>query len=171
MIRKLGVALLKLLTCMVGCGIAGVVICAFGGFHGYADDGLYIGWLMAGATFGIFVGISWIIKRRDVRTYFVVPSMLGLAIYLMLLLLDNRQPYSRSSYWHLIVLFLGLFIGIVGALAKAGAFSTQPNPESINHESGIVVSEEIRKLAELKSDGLLTEEEFELKKRELLDRL
>ena len=89
----------------------------------------------------------------------------------MLLLLDNRQPYSRSSYWHLIVLFLGLFIGIVGALAKAGAFSTQPNPESINHESGVVVSEEIRKLAELKSDGLLTEEEFELKKRELLDRL
>ena len=58
MVRKLGVALLKLLTCMVGCAIAGLVICAFGGFHGYADDGLYIGWLMAGAIFGIFVGIS-----------------------------------------------------------------------------------------------------------------
>lgn len=171
MFRKFGVALLKLLTCMVGCAIAGLVICAFGGFHGYADEGLYIGWLLAGASFGIFVGTSWIIRRKDVRTAFVVPSLLGLLVFLMGAFELTPEPKMGGHYWYLIALSLGLFIGIVWALAKSGAFSTKHSPETIKSETGEDVSEEIRKLAELKSDGLLTEEEFELKKRVLLDRL
>lgn len=43
--------------------------------------------------------------------------------------------------------------------------------ERITSESGMDIPDQIRKLADLKNDGILTEEEFELKKQELLVKL
>jgi hypothetical protein len=49
--------------------------------------------------------------------------------------------------------------------------SNEQVPEKTVIEDSKEPSEQIRKLAKLRDDGILTEEEFEAKKKELLDRI
>ena len=69
------------------------------------------------------------------------------------------------------VLVLGLLIGSVWALSRAGVFKAKRNQETALEDSSVNVIEQIRELAALKSDGILTDHEFESKKQELLARL
>lgn len=160
MVRRIRVAVLKLLTCMVGGVIVGLCICRF---YTYASVEMYFGWSLAGTAFGLFVGTSWVIKRKAVRTAFVFPPSLGLLIYLIGWLITRSIPVMASPK--------GLFIGTVWALSNPGAFSTKQIQESTLSNSGVDVTEEIRKLAELNSEGILTDGEFESKKQELLAKL
>lgn len=163
---KLAIAVLKVVACTLGFAIAVSLLLSI--MHHVSE--VYYVWVWGGAVFGLCVGMCWAIKRREVRIAFVVPTLAGLLVCLVMVLLGSR-PYFWDP-WHMRVLLLGLLIGSVWALSRAGVFRTkqdQETPPTDNTEVDVI--EQIRKLAELKSEGILTDGEFESKKQELLGRI
>ncbi len=98
----------------------------------YVDDaagfGLYV---------GLFHGIVWSIKPKEVRVAFVVPIMWGVVFFLMGMLLritvipevivlgTSKRPLDQM-WWtrliHMVIVLsipVGLLVGIVRALARA----------------------------------------------------
>jgi hypothetical protein len=129
-IRRVGKVLLKVLTCTVGGAIAGVVcmLVVYG-------DAAVLAVVIIGASIGLLVGISWAIPRREVRTAFVVPSVLGLIVALVTILavlaLPELEVFFNSGlgfrlFYVLIMAFpVGLFIRIVWSLSRAGVFGNK----------------------------------------------
>jgi len=185
---KLVVAVLKVLVCCVGFAIG---VSLFLSIIVHHVPELYEVWIWGGALFGMCVGVCWAIERREVRIAFVVPTLAGLLVCLVLvygsgpeLVLQDSIPFQvtySSSSWppvhalHMKVLLVGLLVGSVWALSRAGVFGTKPDeeppPAITGVDDGADVIEQIRELAALKGEGILTDGEFESKKQELLGRL
>ena len=125
-IGRLTVAILKVVMCTVGCAIAVLLIWSINVHH---INKLYFVWVLGGAIFGLCVGISWVIERKEVRTAFVVPTLFGLVIWLVLVSGSRGGPHPVYD-WHMKVLVLGLLIGSVWALSRAGAFKTKQDQET-----------------------------------------
>ena len=64
-IGRLTVAILKVVMCTVGCAIAVLLIWSINVHH---INKLYFVWVLGGAIFGLCVGMSWVIERKEVRT-------------------------------------------------------------------------------------------------------
>ena len=172
---KFAIAVLKVVACTVGFAIAVSLILSINGSH---ESDLNSVWVLSGAVFGLCVGISWAVERREVRIAFAVPTLLGLLVCLVMV--SARKPdvsfvpmyYPNASYaLHVKVLLLGLLIGCVWALLRAGGYSVKQGQESTPTITDVNVIEQIRELAALQSEGILTDGEFESKKQELLNRL
>ena len=168
---KFAIAVLKAVVCTIGFAIAVSLILSI---HGSYNSVL----VLAGAVFGLCVGICWAVERREVRIAFAVPTLLGLLVSLMMV--STRKPgipfvqmyHSNASYsLHVKVLLLGLLIGCVWALLRAGGFNTKQDQVTAPTNTDVNVIEQIRELAALKGEGILTDGEFESKKQELLGRL
>lgn len=172
---KFAIAVLKAVVCTIGFAIAVSLILSI---HGSYNSDLSSVLVLAGAVFGLCVGICWAVERRQVRIAFAVPTLLGLLVCLMMV--STRKPgiqfvqmyHSNASYaLHVKVLLLGLLIGCVWALLRAGGFSTKQAQVTAPTITDANVIEQIRELAALKGEGILTDDEFESKKQELLGRL
>ena len=105
--------ILKLLTCIVLGAIAGLVLNFVHDPH--ARDDVLVGSILIGSTFGLFLGISWAIRRKKVRAAFVAPALTGIFWSLVGMSIQN----ALLVY---VAIPTGLFVGIVWALAYAGAF-------------------------------------------------
>jgi hypothetical protein len=57
------------------------------------------------------------------------------------------------------------------AASSGGTLGDRPTGQSGDDRGSVDVIDQIRRLAELRASGVLTDEEFEKKKAELLDRL
>lgn len=90
-------------------------------------------------------------------------------LYLLPTIIAVKKKHLQKVPIILINIFLGWsFIGWVVALVWAFTQS-QPNILHIHEENkNIDLSEKIRSLEELRKDGFITDEEFEMKKSELL---
>ena len=185
---KLIVAVLKVVVCSVGFAIGVSLFLSISGHH---VPELYEVWLWGGSLLGLCVGVCWAVERREVRIAFVLPTLAGLLVCVVLVvgsgpgfMLQDAIPaqitYSSSSWppvhpLHMKVLLVGLLVGCVWALSRAGVFGTKPDEETppaiTAADDDVDVIEQIRELAALKGDGILTEGEFESKKQELLGRL
>lgn len=176
---KFAIAVLKAVVCTIGFAIAVSLILSI---HGAYNSDLNSVLVLAGAVFGLCVGICWAVERREVRIAFAVPTLLGLLVCLMMV--STRKPgippdipfvqmyHSNGSYaFQVKVLLLGLLIGCVWALLRAGGFSTKQDQVTAPTVTDANVIEQIRELAALQSEGILTDDEFESKKQELLGRL
>lgn len=128
-IHRVGRVLLKVFTCSVGGAMAGLLV------YLLVQDGLFykdvvLNYVLIGASFGLFVGISWAIRRREIRTAFVVPSVLGLLVALVTFFVavyyNINAEHGFLEDVSIIVFIMafpvGLFIGIVWSLSRAGAF-------------------------------------------------
>lgn len=186
---KLVVAVLKVVACSVGFTI-GVSLLLWINGH-YNNPELYDVWVWGGALFGLCVGVCWAIERREVRTAFVLPTLAGLLVCLVIIagsrpefILQDPIPVQISYSWstlppvhslHMKVLLVGLLVGSVWALSRAGLFGTKKDeevpPTITGVDDSVNVIEQIRELAALKGEGILTDGEFESKKQELLGRL
>lgn len=186
--RKLALAVLKVVVCSVGFAIG---VSLFLSINGHYSPESYNVWLWGGTLFGLCVGVCWAIERREVRIAFVLPTLAGLLVCLVMvagsspeLINQDAIPFHitySSSSWppvhalHMKVLLVGLLVGCVWALSRAGVFGAKPDeetpPANTSVDDGADVIEQIRQLAALKGEGILTDGEFESKKQELLGRL
>ena len=100
-VRRIRVAVLKIIVCTVVGVMAGMIFAACYDLYvdNWADVPPVIGFWI-GAVFGLFVGISWAIKRKEVRTVFVVPSLVGLLISATGVLIRVSQDFEDDEAWH-----------------------------------------------------------------------
>lgn len=124
-VRRIRVAVLKIFVCTAVGAMAGMIFaaCYILYVDSWADEAYGI-WFWIGAAFGLFVGISWAIKRKEIRTVFVVPSLVGLLISATGVLIRVSQNFEddEAGIMMMLALPVGLCIGIVWALSRAGAF-------------------------------------------------
>lgn len=117
--------ILKVLTCSIGGAIVGLVVFFLFLIRGtLIEEGVNVAltYALIGAGPGLFVGISWAIERREVRTAFVVPSVFGFLVALVTFVMPFLGLYrggsSLAADRFLFAVFtmalpVGLFIGIV----------------------------------------------------------
>lgn len=130
---KLVVAVLKVLVCCVGFAIG---VSLFLSIIVHHVPELYEVWIWGGALFGLCVGVCWAIERREVRIAFVVPTLAGLLVCLVLVygsgpefVIQDSLPlqvtYSSSS-WPPRARFAheGIAGGFVGRVCM-GAFTSR----------------------------------------------
>ena len=127
-VRRIRVAVLKIFVCAAVGAMAGIIFAACYNLFvdNWADEAHVTGFWI-GVAFGLFVGISWAIKRKEVRTVFVVPSLVGLLISATGVLIRVSQNFEDDEAGIVMMLALpvGLCIGTVWALSRAGAFSQE----------------------------------------------
>lgn len=164
-IGRVALGITKVITCIVGFGFAGMLIWML---HSNPNVDLYPLWGFSGALIGLCVGIFWASGRVEMRTVSIVPILVGILAFWVVL---SSQDVSRHALN--IPLLLVLILVIVGAwvLSRAGVFTPKPEEVAPREESGVNVIEQIRELGALKNDGILSDEEFESKKQDLLGRL
>ena len=165
---RLALAVTKAITCIVGFGIAGMLIWSLGP---HPDNELNVLWGLGGALIGLCFGTCWASDRIEMRIAFIMPLLVGLLAFWAVMSSHGASPYCWQPWNMPLLLLLVLVIGSVWALSRAGVFKAKRNQETALEDSSVDVIEQIRKLAELKSEGILTDEEFESKKQELLAKL
>ncbi len=165
---RLALAVTKVVTCIVGFGIAGMLIWSLGP---HPDNELYFLWGLGGALIGLCFGTCWASDRMEMRIAFIMPLLLGLLAFWAVMSSHGDGPYCWQPWNMPLLLLLVLVIGSVWALSRAGAYKTKQDLETVLTDSSVNVIEQIRELAALNSDGILTDHEFESKKQELLARL
>lgn len=168
---RLALGITKVLTCIVGFGIAGLLIWSLGPDAYYK---LHIWWGLGGALIGLCVGLCWASGRKEMRIAFIMPLLVGLLAFWAVMSSHEVSPhrwYPQNISLLLLLALVILVIGSVWALARTGAFKTKQEQETAPKASGVDVIEQLRELASLKSEGILTDQEFESKKQELLARL
>ena len=165
---RVALGITKVFTCIVGFSIAGMLIWSMS-FDPHVES--YRLWGFSGALIGLCVGICWASGRVEMRIVSIMPILVGILAFWVVL---SSQDASGHS-WHPlnIPLLLVLILVIVSAwsLSRTGVFTPKQDEAAPREESGVTVIEQIRELGALKNDGILTDEEFELKKQELLARL
>ncbi len=168
---RVALGITKVITCIVGFGFAGMLIWSL---SSYPDHELYLLWGLGGVLIGLCVGICWASGRVEMRIAFIMPLLVGLLAFWVVLSSYEDSPPRWSPADIPLLLILALAIAGVWALSRFGAFAPKQD-EAAPHEasgvSGVDVIEQIRELGELKNDGILSDEEFESKKHELLGRL
>lgn len=168
---RVALGITKVITCIVGFGFAGMLIWSL---SSSPDHELYSLWGLGGVLIGLCVGICWASGRVEMRIVSIMPILVGILAFWVVL---SSQDTSGHS-WHPlnIPLLLVLILVIVSAwlLSRSGAFTPKQDeaaPREVSGVSGVDVIEQIRELGALKNDGILSDEEFESKKHELLGRL
>lgn len=166
---RIALGIIKVFTCIVGFGFAGLLIWSL---SPSPDDELYALWGLGGVLIGLCVGLGWASGRKEMRIVFVMPLLVGILAFWVVV--SNHGGFSPSD-WRVsnfpLLLLLVLVIAGIWALSRAGVFNTEQEPETAPETSGFNVIEQLRELGSLKSEGLLTDEQFESKKQELLARL
>ena len=95
----------------------------------------------------------------------VVVLIIFLAIYFLPSIIANVRKHSHK----LAIFFLNLFTGATGVgwvAAFVWAFLDKP---VVQVEGKPTIAQELKELAQLKEQGIITEEEFETKKNQLLN--
>ncbi len=165
---RIALGITKAITCIVGFGIAGMLIWSL---DPKSDHELYFLWGLGGALIGLCVGICWASGRMEMRIAFIMPLLVGLLAFWAVMSNAGAGPHRWHPQNISLLLLLVLVIGSVWALSRAGVFKTKQEQETPPEDSHVDVVEQIRELAALRSEGVLTDEEFELKKQDLLARL
>jgi hypothetical protein len=102
---------------------------------------------------------------------FLPLAFLVLYVALVALIADmaKRKGRSWAVFFWLALLFSPLIMWIIAASIspQAGSAAYVAPPQSGNPDS----TEQLKKLAELRDEGILTKAEFESKKKDLLDRI
>ena len=99
----------------------------------------------------------------------VIPALIFLAIILAFYFLPTIVAYNKEHQSWTALFFLNLFLGwtLVGwVIALVWAFVKPPKVEVLNTLSA---GDELLKLAELKEKGILSEQEFNTRKRQILN--
>lgn len=92
-----------------------------------------------------------------------------LAIYLIPLIIAHKRDHEHAAWIALINIFFGwTAIGWIGALIWAIVGTTEGEITETSVPP-MNVADEIKKLNDLKNDGALTPEEFNMKKQQLLN--
>ena len=162
---RVALGITKVITCIVGFGFAGMLIWSL---SSSPDHELYSLWGLGGVLIGLCVGICWASGRVEMRTVSIVPILVGILAFWVVL---SSQDVSRNALNIPLLLVLILVIVSAWVLSRAGVFTPKKNEASPRGEPGVTVIEQIRELGALKNDGILSDEEFESKKQELLGRL
>ena len=165
---RIALGITKVLTCIVGFGIAGLLIWSLGPDAYYK---LHIWWGLGGALIGLCVGLCWASGRKEMRIAFIMPLLVGLLAFWAVMSSHEVSPHRWYPQNISLLLLLVLVIAAVWALSRAGVFKTKQEQETAPEASSVDVIEQLRELASLKSEGILTDGEFEVKKQELLARL
>ena len=95
----------------------------------------------------------------------VAISVVFLTIYFLPSIIANIRKHSHK----LAIFFLNLFAGATGigwVVAFVWAFLDKP---VVQVEGKPTIAQELKELAQLKEQGIITEEEFEMKKNKLLN--
>ena len=125
---------------------------------------LYIG-------FGVLGLVQPLVANRILVAIVLVTGLLLIWLSLSALIAEMAEAKGRSwaAFFWLSVLFSPLIMWIIAAAISpfAGSAAYVAPPQSGNPDS----TEQLRKLAELRDEGILTKAEFEAKKKELLDRI
>lgn len=170
-IGRVALGITKVITCIVGFGFAGMLIWML---HSNPNVELYPLWGFSGALIGLCVGIFWASGRVEMRIAFIMPLLLGLLAFWVVLASHGGSPPRWYPLDLPLLLILILAIAGIWALSRFGVFTPKPDeavPREESGVSGVNVIEQIRELGALKNDGILSDEEFESKKHELLGRL
>lgn len=162
---RVAIGITKVITCIVGFSIAGMLIWML---HSSPDVDLYPLWGFSGALIGLCVGIFWASGRVEMRTVSIVPILVGILAFWVVL---SSQDVSRNTLNIPLLLVLILVIVSAWALSRTCVFTPKKNEAAPRGEPGVTVIEQLRELGALKNDGILSDEEFESKKQELLGRL
>ena len=165
---RIALGVTKVFTCIVGFGLAGMLIWSL---DPDAVDFLYDEWGLGGALIGLCVGLCWASGRKEMRIVFILPLLVGLLAIWAVMSNAGAGPLRWPPQSMPLLLFLVLVIAGVWALSRAGVFKTNQEQETAPETSGVDVIEQLRELGSLKSEGILTDEQFESKKQELLARL
>ena len=170
-IGRVALGITKVITCIVGFGFAGMLIWSL---SSSPDHELYSLWGLGGVLIGLCVGICWASGRVEMRIAFMMPLLVGLLAFWVVLASHGASPPRWYALDIPLLLILVLAIAGVWALSRFGAFTPKQDeaaPREASGVSGVDVIEQIRELGALKNDGILSDEEFESKKHELLGRL
>ena len=167
-IGRVALGITKAITCIVGFGFAGMLMCSL---SAYPNDNLYALWGLGGGIIGLCVGFCWASGRVEMRIAFIMPVLVGLLAFWVVLSSYEDSPPRWSPADIPLLLILALAIAGVWALSRYGVFTPKQDEAAPREESGVNVIEQIRELGALKNDGILSDEEFESKKHELLGRL
>lgn len=95
-----------------------------------------------------------------------------LAFAFIIYFLPTIIAYNRESPNLILVFLINLFLGwsIIGWFLALFISLKVVNPDTLYINKDISIAEEIEKFAKLKEQGILTEEEFIEKKKELLNK-
>ena len=112
--------LLKIGVCAVGSlALVGLLLCLFSAgldpLHDQEGEGLWIG----SAIFGAYVGILWCIEKWRARHWLIWSPLVGFVIGMWWAIRRN------SSDFFILMLSIGVFVGVVGALNAVGAFGSK----------------------------------------------
>ena len=165
---RIALGIMKVFTCIVGFGFAGLLIWSLGPSP---DHELYALWGLGGVLIGLCVGVCWASGRKEMRIVFIMPLLVGLLAF-WAVMSDHGGSLGdwRASNFPFLLLLV-LVIAGVWVLSRTGVFKTNQEQETEPVTSGVNVIEQLRELASLKSEGILTDEQFDSKKQELLARL
>ena len=165
---RLALGITKVFTCIVGFGIAGMLIWSL---DSDADRELYDLWGLGGSLIGLCVGLCWASGRKEMRIAFIMPLLVGLLAFWAVMSNAGAGPLRWHPWSIPLLVLVILVIGSVWALARTREFKAKQEQVTAPEASGVDVIEQLRELASLKSEGILTDGEFEVKKQELLARL
>jgi len=109
--------------------------------------------------------------EKEAAVLIIIAVIIGIAIHFIPTFIASAKSHPSTGAIFAVNLLLGwTLVGWLGALIWALSNPDRPQKVYIknnNHD----VADEIRKLGELKNDGILTTQEFETKKRELLSKI
>jgi len=108
-----------------------------------------------------------------------VAALVVLGIYVLVLFAVGRtaQNYGRRTWpWVLLAVFIGIFAFIpllIAGRSKAGQLMQLAEEQELRRslQPQAPATQQLKELGELRSAGVLTDEEFEAKKAALLERI
>ena len=101
----------------------------------------------------------------------LVLIVLGIIFYFIPALVAQNNNHAQTGAIFALNLFLGwTLLGWVIALVWACMKSEPKHPETVINEINNSAADEIKKLAELKEQGILTDEEFNARKKQILEK-
>lgn len=99
----------------------------------------------------------------------IILIVLLFALFIAIYFLPSIIAKARKHSYKLAIFFLNLFLGLTGfgwVAAFVWAFVDKP---VVRIEGKPTVAQELKELAQLKEQGIISEEEFETKKNQLLN--
>lgn len=106
----------------------------------------------------------------EILMFFIILILCCIAYFIPSMVASNNKHPQIGAIFAL-NLFLGwTLLGWVVALVWACMKSEPKQPETVINEINNSAADEIKKLAELKEQGILTDEEFNARKKKILEK-